>query len=210
MPDEENICFLDCTRVSGMNELVSRNKESLFEQIERLARKFYGKKILLLDDVVFSGDALRYIINIFDRYSVRVVGVIASICTDESYEYFNKNLKFGLRCNYKMDNMVIDQICERDFYFGIAGSGIMINTENGLYKAPYFKPYGDPCVRASIPDEYELEFSCGCLERSIYLWDKIDLMRDTPTKILELPEKIINTDKEMSVVKTLRKELRKL
>ena len=58
-----------------------------------------------------------------------------------------------------MSDDVIDQICERDFYFGIAGSGIMINTNNGLYKAPYFKPYGNPYERASIPVESEQYFS---------------------------------------------------
>ena len=109
-----------------------------------------------------------------------------------------------------MSNDVIDQICERDFYFGIAGSGIMIRTDNGLYKAPYFKPYGNPNERASIPKEYENYFSKGCLERSIYLWEQIDLLRKENTKIKELPEKIINTKEDEEVVKTLKKELKRI
>ena len=105
---------------------------------------------------------------------------------------------------------VIDQVCERDFYFGIAGSGIMIKTKEGLFKSPYFKPYGNPNERASIPIEYENYFSKGCLERSIYLWEEIDKLKNNKTIIKELPEKIINTNGNEEVVKTLKKELKKI
>ena len=105
---------------------------------------------------------------------------------------------------------VIDQICERDFYFGVAGSGIMISTGDGMYKAPYFKPYGNPYERASIPLEYVDFFSRGCLERSLYLWEDMDNIRDSKTKILELPERIINTKENDEVVKTLKKEIKRI
>ena len=36
---------------------------------------------------------------------------------------------------------VIDQVCERDFYFGIAQSGISILKNGKVLKSPYFKPY---------------------------------------------------------------------
>ncbi len=109
-----------------------------------------------------------------------------------------------------MSDNVIDQICERDFYFGIAGSGIMIETNDGYLKAPYFKPYGNPNERASIPLEYVDYFSKSCLERSIYLWKEIDRLGRAKTKIKELPEKIINTNSNDEVVKTLKKELKRI
>ncbi|MBQ6841296.1 MAG: hypothetical protein IJO63_04195 [Bacilli bacterium] len=208
-PDEKNIFFLDCTRVSGSNKIISRKKESLNMQIIRVSNSLNGNEIILADDVVFSGNVLKNIINRFSIRGITVVGIISSICSSEAYEYFNRNLKYGLRTKFIMSEDVIDQICERDFYFGVAGSGIMINSEEGLCKAPYFKPYGDSCERASIPKEYENYFSTGCLERSLYLWDDVDNTRGSSTKISELPERIINTKSEDEVVKTLRRELRR-
>lgn len=206
-PYEENIYFLDCTRVDKTNNIISRKEESLPFQITRLSSILKNKQIVLADDVVFSGSVLKTIIEMFEKEKVEVIGIIASVCTNESYEYFNSNLKDGLKSNYKMSDEVIDQICERDFYFGIAGSGIMKKIGNSYYKAPYFLPYGNPNERASIPKEYEKEFSKGCLERSIYLWEEMDRSKKRKTTIGELPERIINTNSEEEVVKTLKKEL---
>lgn len=168
------------------------------------------KEIVIADDVVFSGSVLKNIINLFDKFGIKVVGIITSICTNSSYNYFNSNLKYGIKTNYLMSDKVIDQICERDFYFGIAGSGIMYETKKGLLKAPYFIPYGNPNERASIPIEYINYFSKSCLERSIYLWEEIDKLRKIKTKINELPEKIINTNSNDEVVKTLKKEMKRI
>lgn len=207
-PDETNIYFLDCTRLSGTDKIISRKQETLEEQIKRISENLQTKKIILADDVVFSGNVLRKIINLFNNYNIEVIKIISSISSNEGYTYFNENLKYGIETLYLMQENVIDQICERDFYFGIAGSGIMIKTEKGLYKAPYFTPYGDPCQRASIPKEHEYFFSQGCIERSINLWEEIDRLKKIRTKILELPEKIINTNENETVIKTLKKEMK--
>ena len=200
-PDEENIYFLDCTRVSGSMDLISRGKEDFAEQIIRISKSVGSREIVLADDVVFSGEALRKVINLFKVCGIEVVGIISSIAMEDSYEYFNKTLKNGIKCNYILGKNVIDQICERDFYFGVAGSGIMINGPDGMKKAPYFKPYGNPCERASIPKEFERDFSKGCLERSLKLWDGSNVL------VGDLPEEIIGTKKDEEVVKVLRKEI---
>lgn len=209
-PDEKNIYFLDCTRVDQSNEIISRKKENLDTQIQELSSKLNGKNIILADDVVFSGNVLKKIIEKFEQLNINVVGIISSICTEEAYIYFSKTLKYGIRTQFILGKDVIDQICERDFYFGIAGSGIMMNTNNGLYKAPYFIPYGNPYERASIPKEFEREFSKGCLNRSIYLWEEIEKLKRAKVLIKELPERIINTNSDEEVVKTLKKELKRL
>lgn len=209
-PDEENIFFLDCTRVNKTNKIISRKRESLDEQIKRLGTIFRGKEIIIADDVVFSGTVLKTIINMLEQYDVKVVGIITSITSREGYDKFNEKLKYGLKSNFIMDNDVIDQVCERDFYFGIAGSGIMVEKEDGYLKAPYFYPYVSPNERASIPKEVEKEYSIGCLERSILLWEDIDKQREKCTLIKELPEEIIYTEKDEEVVKTLKKEIRRI
>ena len=103
---------------------------------------------------------------------------------------------------------VIDQICERDFYFGIAQSGISVKTDSGkIFKAPYFKPYGNPVERASIPKEFEIIFSKNCLLRSMFLWKCIEERSGRKFYIKDMPEEIINTNKEDRIVNVLRKGL---
>ena len=205
-PDEENIFYLDCTRIEGEDAITSRKNESIDDQVKRISSNLNTKQIILADDVVFSGSVLRKVIASFQKENVEVVGIIASISTQDGYNYFNQNLKWGLMTNFLMGDEVLDQICERDFYFGIAGSGTLVRTKDGLLKAPYFEPFGNPNVRASIPLEYVKDFSRGCIERSIVLWEKLDQLNQKNTIMRDLPERIVGTNGEDEVVKVLKKE----
>lgn len=107
-----------------------------------------------------------------------------------------------------MEKEVIDQICERDFYFGIAGSGISVKTGTEIVKAPYFLPFGNPVDRASIPKEYATYFSNSCINRSILLWQEIEKLSKKEILIKDLPEQIQNTQQEETIIKTLKKGLK--
>ena len=166
------------------------------------------KEIILVDDVVFSGNVLRTIIERFKQNGINVVGIRAALSTEESYKYFNESLEKGLKCGCLMGKDVIDQICERDFYFGIVQSGIStLRSDGKILKSPYFKPFGNPIERASIPKEYEKIFSNGCLLRSMYLWKCIEEKTKRKIYIKDMPEDIINTDKNDRVIDVLRKGL---
>ena len=195
---------MDCTRIDNEG-ITSRLGISIEEQIKKISECVNGK-IILADDVVFSGSVLKRIIELFKKYNVEVVSIISCISSMEGYNYFKNNLRYGIDTLYLMGNDVIDQVCERDFYFGIAGSGILVRKNNELYKSPYFKPFGDPVNRASIPSKFEKYFSDSCIDRSLYLWESIDKLRSDNTKIYELPERIVDTDNNDEVVKVLRRK----
>ena len=107
-----------------------------------------------------------------------------------------------------MAENVIDQICERDFYFGIAGSGISVRTSTNIVKAPYFLPFGNPIKRASIPVDSATYFSNSCITRSILLWQEIERLSSKKLYIKDLPEEIQNTNQEEEIIKTLKKGLK--
>lgn len=141
----------------------------------------------------------------FNKEGINVIGIRSCISTSKPYEYF-KYLPLGIKSGYLIGEDFIDQICERDFYFGIAQSGISVKTEEGtILKAPYFLPFGDPVNRASIPKEFEKMFSQSCLDRSIALWQEIERLSKRTIYIKDLPEKIQNTEENEEVVKTLLK-----
>ena len=205
--------FLDCTRLDGSKKLVSRinpmDENSVEKQVKNISDEFKerGKnEIILADDVVFSGNVLRSLAELFNNNGIKVLGIRASIATEKSYEYFNNELELGLKCGCILGENVIDQICERDFYFGIAQSGIStIDDEGKVSKSPYFLPFGNPVERASIPKEKEKSFSNGCLLRSMYLWKCIEDNSNRKIYIKDMPEYIGGTDENERVIDVLRK-----
>ncbi len=207
--DNQNLMFLDCTRLDGSKELVSRNNvddnrdvDNQIDNISRRLKEMQQRAIILMDDVAFSGTVLRTVTKKFLERGIAVMGVRSAISTIASYDYFNSVLPLGLKCGYVMGEEVIDQICERDFYFGVAQSGISIKGKNGfVYKAPYFVPFGNPVERASIPKEQEIYFSDGCIRRSIELWKSLK----KTIYVKELPEVIMNAPLEEPVVKVLER-----
>ena len=50
-PDEENIYFLDCTRVNGSKDLISRGKEEFVDQILRISKSVKSNKIVLAENL---------------------------------------------------------------------------------------------------------------------------------------------------------------
>lgn len=210
--DEENVIFLDCTRLNGSNKLVSRNNSNDFSSVDEQVKKISEKlkvmglnQIILVDDVVFSGSVLSSVIELFKNNGISVIGIRSAVATTNSFKRFNNELGLGLKCKYLLGEEVIDQICERDFYFGIPQSGISILEDGIIYKAPYFRPFGNPVERASIPKEYEDYFSKGCLKRSIWLWNEIERLSDKSFYISDLPEVIFNTSSDEKIVKVLKK-----
>lgn len=210
----KDIYFIDCTRINNSKELVPRKENNpipVSKQIEIISKKLKEKKqtnIFLFDDVVFSGNVLKNIINQFQHNNISVKGIRACISTEEAYRYFNENMDRGLKCGCLLGTDVIDQICERDFYLGIAQSGISVVDKKGImYKAPYFKPFGNPEERASIPKKYETFFSNSCLLRSLYLWKKIEDNTGRPIYMKDLPEKIKDTNGKERILDVLRKGL---
>ncbi len=211
---DKDIYFIDCTRINNSKELVPRKENNpipVSKQIEIISKKLKEKKqtnIFLFDDVVFSGNVLKNIINQFQHNNISVKGIRACISTEEAYRYFNENMDRGLKCGCLLGTDVIDQICERDFYLGIAQSGISVVDKKGImYKAPYFKPFGNPEERASIPKKYETFFSNSCLLRSLYLWKKIEDNTGRPIYMKDLPEKIKDTNGKERILDVLRKGL---
>ena len=166
------------------------------------------KEIILADDVVFSGTVLKTIIQKFSQNGISVIGIRACISSREGYDYFNNTLYAGLKCGFLMSKDVIDQICERDFYYGVAGSGISVREGGEILKSPYIKPFGEPDIRASVPLQYVNPFSYGCLKRSIALWEESGRLTNRDIMVSDLPEKITYTNDSDTVVKALKRGFR--
>ena len=213
--------FLDVTRISNDGELklTLRLNQHMCKSVEqgisilsnriKTRTKRRTPEIALADDVIFSGDGIIDLAKMFYKNGVIVKQALAGICVKDTSEKLKTGGKISVKSGFVIDN-VHDQICERDFYFGIPHSGMMIQDKRGnLLKCPYFLPFGEPGRRASIPSQNEVPFSISCINRSLSLWKKIEDLSHRKIGLHELPERISKAE-GTSVVAALEKAKKQL
>jgi len=216
--------FLDVTRLVDVDGncigLGSRNSRSLDIQLSTLAKRFHGKNIAIFDDVIFSGDGIIEIINLLNSYNIIVDKVIAGIIIGESAQnivdtHSSQNYSLQVLTNVYIED-VVDEICERDFYFGVPFSGRSVGiVKNGMaicpdrfHSLPYFMPFGKPYEWASIPLDRCLEWSRFCIKQSIELWQEISRLSNRSVLISDLSRKSLVADQgSLSACSFLKKSL---
>ena len=124
--------------------------------------------------MIFSGDAVIEVAELFRARGTRVSTVLAAIAIGEGCK---KIEEAGIEVKSVVEyEDVKDEICERDFLAGVPFSGRTVYREDGShYSAPYFAPFGLPERWASIDDATAVcKLSLYCIERSIELWQKVE------------------------------------
>ncbi|MFA5743109.1 MAG: hypothetical protein WCX77_02965 [Candidatus Paceibacterota bacterium] len=160
------------------------------QQLEAL-RASGIKEAVLVDDVIFSGDMLEMITDLFLTAGIRVPLICAGIGIAEGIRRINGTRR-EVRC-VRVFDQVIDEVCERDFYPGTPLSGRLLSGSMNI-GVPYIFPFGNPEDWASIPSEHATTFSRFCLGQTILLFDEIErcsgreiLCQDLGRKVFSLP-----------------------
>lgn len=144
---------------------------SIQKQLVRVKEKY--SKILLVDDVLFSGNVMTEIISSLEKIGVATPVIVVGIAIGEGVERIQKCTSSEV-LSVKYYREVIDEICERDFYPGVPLSGRLVADMKTEIGSPYFHPFGKSCNWASIPQDEEKEFSVFCLQQTIRLWKEIE------------------------------------
>lgn len=130
-----------------------------------------GKEIMLVDDVIFSGNMATWVIDQFTRRGMTVRRMIAGIAIGDGVKLLaERGIEVEALYNYAA---VEDEVCERDFAF-VPGSGrrMVKNNANALY---WDTEFGRPEEWASIRTDSATGFMMSSIERSMRL-----LKPDTP------------------------------
>jgi len=223
--DNNKIFLLDITRLKTKDSTLivgRKNKECLEKIIDKLAEKIKNKNPnlvngILIDDVIFGGDTIYKIIKEFDKQGIKINKVISGIVIKEGFEKLTKKIDVNLKFRNNLNKIsviiepnkrkveylsfykeIIDEICERDFIFGLPNSGKYYDSDGKIYRKPYFLPFGNPIDDASIPKDKVNEFSLSCLEFSEKIWTIIENTVGKQIKVNEIPEynKIYGVNKE--------------
>ena len=222
---QERGMFLDTTRLYDLDKpykapiqvprsvLKGENAYPLDQQIAKISQKIKEKlgkspEVILIDDVIFSGDGVLKIVELLKQNGIKVKKCIAGMVLEQGEE---KLKKAGITIERVSPiKECTDQVCERDFYFGIPHSGVMIRKKGKIMKAPYFLPFGDPVARASIPEKTAVDFSLSCLKRSLRLYLEMENLSGRRLRVAELPERIYGTKPTEPVVVALQRAQNRL
>jgi len=154
-----------------------------------LLRKTGVKKVALVDDVIFSGNMLEMILNLFSSIGICVPVVCAGI----GIAHGIKHISYARREIYcvRTFDQVIDEICERDFYPGVPLSGRLLSDGENI-GVPYIYPFGKFEDWASIPSEYGPDLSDFCLQQTTLLFEEIERISEKKVFCQDLGRKVIS------------------
>lgn len=148
------------------------------------SKKDATNNLVLVDDVIFSGEGMVEIIKKIENLGGKVTDILASIIIRNGFDTILQAFPNIYFTSYVFYEDVVDEVCERDFYAGIPYSGRLIG-KNGLSiapetGAPYFAPFGNAEKWASIPKDRVADWSKFCLKQSIKLWEEIEKVSGKP------------------------------
>ncbi len=184
------VISLDDRYVSSANQYlgISRGIDPLLNDSGYVARRGYpsigaqlgrtsslGKEVMLVDDVLFSGEMIAWLSDSLTPYGVKIGAVAVGIAIQEGID---KLALEGIEVQAaEVFDEVEDEICERDFAV-VPGSGRRIDAlaANALY---FDTKNGKPARWASISPSSAETFCVSSLRRSIDL-----LQRDVPMELL--------------------------
>lgn len=154
----------------GVDELLSdegyvarRGYPSIEKQLSKVST--LGSEVMLVDDVLFSGEMVAWLADSLKPYGVRIGAVAVGVAIQEGIEKLAVE-EIDVSAAEVFEE-VEDEICERDFAV-VPGSGRRIDKLNA--NALYFDPqYGKPDKWASLPVESTEQFCANTLRRSIEL-----------------------------------------
>jgi len=166
---------LDIARLVGLEGedmgLGRRGNALLLLSQFRNLQKLEDKKIVLVDDVIFTGDLLTRLVGILAKSGLCVGEICAGVGIDPGIQKLQEmGYKVNCVCRY---HDVIDEICERDFYPGVPFSGRLLAGEKNI-GLPYILPFGQPGEWASIPDKWQEPLSRFCINQTIKLFRAIE------------------------------------
>ncbi len=153
-------------------------KNQLFEILDSI-KKSQKSKIILCDDWIFSGNTMKDILSLLQKYGIEVseVRTVLNLSWSKFIWWIPiKSLHF--------ESQYIDWIDERDLFYGTCMWGATFqNRRWEINWLPYIDSKAVAMKKASIPEKTVWEFCKVMTEQNIYyiekvekiLWEKISL-----------------------------------
>lgn len=158
------------------------------EQLDGIVAQLGSRQeVVLVDDVIFEGNAISEAIEELRARGIRVKAVCAGVGIKAGLDRIALHGP-QISC-YREYATVVDEVCERDFYPGVPYSGRTLHgaVNTGL---PYVEPFGSAADWASIPEALVAGFSQFCIAQTIDLFSEIERQSDALIRCCDLPRNI--------------------
>lgn len=177
----------DVTLQLSINRLFNMNGEflgygprpgspSLTIQFDTIADAVAGRSVIIVEDGVFSGNTLRYIVDELAKRDVSVQTTILGICSSDIEQSLRKVLGGELIVHRPFETLV-DWVVLSDllpFTGGgrllgsvVNGACLPVTIDGGYVTIPYILPFGDLLGWASIPTEHHVVISDMCWDLAL-------------------------------------------
>lgn len=187
--------LLDVNRITNLNtrdiDHTSRPSTlSVDEQIQNIVKKVTSYHIIVIDDGIWTGDSMRWILNRLKGAGLIVEAVVVGVHIKQSGHQVDHSIPVGrVRAvqTYSDTRPVLDWVCERDFFVGTPLGGRTITDhkhDSGLQdwqSAGAFYSTNESWLKdwASINNNPR-QFMNFCVDRSIAMFAEIGELSRQP------------------------------
>lgn len=178
--------YLQVARTGDQQKVFHKGEKNLLRQLHEIRNQGI-KKVILVDDVIFTGSMIERIQQVLLTINVNVSLVLAGIGIQTGVKRL-KTQGIEVRCVRRYEK-VIDQICERDFFPGTPLCGRLVRGSNNI-GIPYLLPFGDPAQWASIPTNWHKPFSQFCIGQTVELFEAIEKASNKIVTCFDLERKV--------------------
>ena len=202
--------FLDVTRavdsqLVSLEGMVARpGYPSIEKQLEQF-RTEENTPICVVDDVLFSGECVKEVVERLATVNRQVKKVIVGIGVKEGIDAIEglpgHDIEVACVETYEA---VMDEVCERDFVAGSPMSGRTLVARDGSTSAvPYFPKFGSASW-ASIPEESVPEYAKFGSRFSAQYWDELERVNGRSISGREVPRPIRELINSVSFANAIR------
>jgi hypothetical protein len=167
------------------------------EQIYGIAKLVDGRPVVLIEDGVFSGKTLAFVLQRLLEKRINVHAVVVGILFSSGLEVIRRVYK-GEVVVIEENNDPIEWMPDHDFFPFMPDCGRVLGVkmcegvtpyyshEGASYTFPYISPFGDLENWASIPKNKCWNISNFCLEKAADFFSKMNQLNGRELKIRDL------------------------
>jgi hypothetical protein len=173
--------------------------DSIADQIEKIKYNADGKSVVLVEDGIFSGGTVQYVVNSLKAVGVEVSHVIVGFVFPSSEANIEKLRSDGIEVSWLREfGELLDWVPDHDFLPLVPNCGKVIgvspfrmptpyySSEGLAYSVPYVFPFAPVASWASVPEVSKRVLARKCIALSQQIYTKINIINDRKIRLKEV------------------------
>jgi hypothetical protein len=173
--------------------------DTIADQLDKIKYHASGKPVVLVEDGIFSGGTVQYVVNSLQSVGVVVSHVIVGFVFPSSEANIDKLRATGIEVAWlKEFEELLDWVPDHDFLPLVPNCGKVIGVKpfglptpyyssEGLgYSVPYVYPFAPVESWASVPEDSKRDLAKKCISLSQQIYTKLDILNDHKIKLKEI------------------------